>query len=59
MSFKVKMAAKSRIWDCPLFKVSVYKLLSFFDDMYLFFLAPFSEGMSFNGIVEHFRKFID
>ena len=53
------MAAKSRIWDFRYSIVSVFKLFSFFDSMYFFFVATFSEGMSFNGIVEHFRKFID
>ena len=48
------MAAKSRIWDFPIF----YRF-QFFDGMYFFFVATFSEGMSFNGIVEHFKKFID
>ena len=27
--------------------------------MYFSFVATFSKGMSFDGIVEHFRKYID
>ena len=53
------MAAKSRIWDFLIFYSFRLKTSQFFEGMYFFFVATFSKGMSFNGIVEHFRKFID
>ena len=53
------MAAKSRIWDFPKTIVSIHKFLSFFVGMYFLYVATFSKGMPFSGVVNHFRKFID
>ena len=39
--------------------MNFYELRSFFEGMYFFYVATFSEGMLSSGVVKHFRKFID
>ena len=53
------MAAKSRIWDFPIIYRFLLETSQFFEGMYFFSVATFSEGMLFSGVVKYFRNFID
>ena len=53
------MTAKSRIRAFPIIYGFRLQISHFFEGIYFFSIATFSEGMSFSRVVEHFRKFID